>query len=239
MRYVWASGSHTGLVRDNNEDSIHPEHDGYCCGPLVVAVADGLGGHTGGEVASRKAINGAVAATGSPARRVEAANTEILNTVVERPRLAGMGTTLTLGQLDPDGRVTLGHVGDSRAYLLRGGDLLRLTVDHTFVQQEVDAGRLTEEEARVHPHRAHLTRALGFEFNVEVDVVETALVIGDRLLVCSDGVTEMLSDDRIAAILGVGAPSDAVWGLIEAANHAGGRDNVSAVVVLVKEDTEQ
>ena len=239
MNFVWASGSHTGRVRKNNEDVIHPEYDGYSSEPLLVAVADGLGGHRDGEVASRIAVDNAVAATGAPWYRVKAANTAILDAVLHRPHLVGMGTTLTLAQLDPAGRVTLGHVGDSRAYLLRGRRLTRLTVDHSYVQEEIEAGRLTEEQARRHPQRSHLTRALGSGQDVSVDLGRNRLLVDDRLLLCSDGLTSMLTDDQIAAILRVGPPSDAVWGLIEAANHAGGHDNVSAVVVLVRKSAGQ
>ena len=233
MKFVWASGSHTGRIRENNEDVIHPEYDGSGSEPLLVAVADGLGGHRDGEVASRLAIDSAVASAGPPWQRVKAANTAILDAVLRQPHLVGMGTTLTVAQLDPAGSVTLGHVGDSRAYLLRAGRLIRLTVDHSFVQEEIEAGRLSEEQARRHPKRSHLTRALGFGHDIAVDIGSTPLVIGDRLLLCSDGITSMLTDDQIAAILGVGPPSDTAWGLIEAANHAGGHDNVSVVVILV------
>ena len=239
MKFVWSSGTHGGRVRKNNEDVIHPEHDGYSSEPVLVAVADGLGGHRDGEVASRIAMDSAVAAGGAPWFRVRAANTAILDAVLQQPHLVGMGTTLTMAQLSPAGSVALGHVGDTRAYLLRAGKLTRLTVDHSYVQEEVDAGRLTEEEARQHPKRHHLTRALGFGQDLPVDVGSANLAVGDRLLLCSDGLTSMLTDDRIPAILGEGPPSDAVWGLIEAANHAGGHDNVSAVVVLVNRSIEE
>ena len=233
MRFVWATGTHTGRIRENNEDAIYPETDGYSLEPLLVAVADGLGGHREGEVASRVAMDAAVASDGPPWQRVKAANSAILDAVLKRPQLVGMGTTLTLAELDPGGNVTLGHVGDSRAYLLRSGRFIRLTVDHTFVQEEIEAGRLTEEQARRHPNRSHLTRALGFGRDVAIDVGSSSLKVGDRLLLCSDGLTSMLTDDQIATHLVKGPPSDAVWGLIEAAIRAGGHDNVSTVVVAV------
>lgn len=231
MRFVWATGSHTGRVRENNEDAIHPKEDGRTSDPLLVGVADGLGGARYGEVASRIAMDTAVETRSRPWRRVRAANTAILDAVLREPQFVGMGTTLTLAMLDPVGSIELGHVGDSRAYLLRGGRLIRLTVDHTHVQEEIEAGRLTEEKARTHPQRAYLTRALGFSQDLDVDIEHSALVPGDRLLLCSDGLTSMIRDDRIAAIPGAGPPSDVVWELIEAANHAGGNDNVSVVVV--------
>ena len=236
MRFIWASGTHTGRIRKNNEDVVHPETDGHCSAPLLVGVADGLGGHRDGEVASRVAMDGAVGGKGPPWQRVKAANTAILDEVLQDPQLVGMGTTLTLAQLDPAGSVELGHVGDSRAYQLRAGRLIRRTVDHTYVQEEIEAGRLTEEQARIHPRRAQLTRALGFGQEVAVDVGSASVVVGDRLLVCSDGLTAMLTDEEITAILMEGPPSAVVWGLIEAANRAGGHDNVTVVVVLVAQD---
>lgn len=233
MRFIWASDTHTGLVRENNEDAIHPRNDGYTAGPLLVGVADGLGGARYGEVASRIAIEVAARAGGRPWQRVRAANASILERVLRQPKYVGMGTTLTLAMLDPLGGVELGHVGDSRAYLLRDAAFRRLTVDHTFVQEEIEAGRLTEEKARTHPQRAYLTRALGFARDLTVDIGQSDLRPGDRLLLCSDGLTSMLSDDGIAAILATGPPSAVSWGLIEAANAAGGHDNVSVVVVTV------
>ena len=233
MRFVWASGTHTGRIRKNNEDAVHPETDGYCLEPLLVGVADGLGGHRGGEVASRVAMDRAVEAEGPPWQQVKAANKAILDNVLDNPHRVGMGTTLTLARLDPAGSADIGHVGDSRAYLLRAGRLIRLTVDHTYVQEEIEAGRLTEQQARIHPRRAQLTRALGLGQEVAVDVGSTSLAVDDRLLVCSDGLTAMVTDEAITAILAEGPPSDVVWGLIEAANRAGGHDNVSVVVVAV------
>ena len=235
MRFVWASGTHQGRIRNNNEDFVHPLTDGHSLEPLLVGVADGLGGHRDGEVASRVAMTSAVETEGPPWQRVKAANKAILDDVLDNPHRVGMGTTLTLAQLDPEGSATIGHVGDSRAYLLRAGRLIRLTVDHTYVQEEIEAGRLTEEQARGHPRRAQLTRALGFGQEVPVDVGSTSLAVGDRLLLCSDGLTAMLTDEEITAILAEGPPSDVVWGLIEAANRAGGHDNVSVVVAVVTE----
>ena len=236
MRFVWASGTDTGRRRPKNEDSIHPEHDGRTSGVLLVAVADGLGGHRGGEVASSVAMKVAAGAGGTPEDRVRAANEAILDEVLEQPRLVGMGTTLTVAELRPDGEVTVAHVGDSRAYRWHAGRFKQLTVDHTFVQEEVDAGRLDPAQVHSHPERSVLTRALGFGHDLEVDLVRLRVSVGDRLLLCSDGLTSMVRDDRIAAILGSGAPSEAVWELIEAANRSGGLDNVSVIVVAIAED---
>ena len=234
MKFVWATGSHPGRVRDNNEDVVFPESDGRSDESVLVALADGMGGHVGGEVASRIAIEEATATTGNPERRVKTSNEAIIDAVLEKPSLAGMGTTLTLAQLDPIGRVTLGHVGDSRAYLLRHDEMVQLTEDHTWVQAEVNAGRMTAEDARTHPKNALITRALGLGRDIEVDVKRSRVIAGDRLLLCSDGLTDMLTDDEIAKLLAEGTPSEAAWALIEAANQAGGQDNVSVVVVVVE-----
>ena len=236
MRFVWASGTDTGRRRPKNEDSIHPKHDGRTSGVLLVAVADGLGGHRGGEVASSVAIEAAISGGGTPEERVRAANKAILDKVLKEPRLAGMGTTLTVAELRPDGQVTVAHVGDSRAYRWHAGRFEQLTVDHTFVQEEVDAGRLDPAQVHSHPERAVLTRALGFGHGLEVHGAGLEVSVGDRLLLCSDGLTSMVRDDRIADILESGAPSEAVWALIEAANRSGGLDNVSVVVVAIAED---
>lgn len=236
MRFVWASGSHTGRRRPKNEDSIHPEHDGRASGSLLVVVADGLGGHRGGEVASSLAVKVVVGAAGTLEERVRAANDAIMRDVLDQPQLVGMGTTLTLAEIRPDGEVELAHVGDSRAYWWHAGRFRQITIDHTFVQEEVDAGRLTPEQARRHPERSVLTRALGFGHGLVVDVDRLKVSVGDRLLLCSDGLTSMVRDDRIADILEAEAPSDAVWALIEAANRSGGLDNVSVIVVAIAED---
>ena len=234
MKFVWATGSHPGRVRDNNEDVVFPESDGRSSEPLLIALADGMGGHVAGEVASRIAIEEATETTGNPERRVKTSNEAIIDAVLEKPSLAGMGTTLTLAQLEPIGRVTVGHVGDSRAYLLGADEFTQLTEDHTYVQEEVNAGRLTPAEARGHSKGGLITRALGLGRDVEVDIKRSRLIAGDRILLCSDGLTDMLTDDEIAAILAEGTPSEAAWALIEAANQAGGLDNVSVVVVVVE-----
>lgn len=235
MRFTWAGGSDAGLAREKNEDAYYPDQDGSGPGPLLFAAADGLGGLPAGELASRTAVDSSIAADGSPEDRIRAANRAVVEAGIRRfGRLDAIGTTLTLAQLDPDGLLTLGHVGDSRAYLLRGGKMEQLTVDHTAAQEMVFRGVITEAQARFDPNRAALTRAVGIERQVEVDVIEKQLAAGDRLLLCSDGLNEMIEDDRIAALLGGGAPAAAVRNLIEAANQAGGRDNITAVVVEVE-----
>lgn len=234
MTLTWATGSHRGRIRENNEDSVFPETGGRTDGALVVAVADGMGGHVGGEVASGLAIEALATQTElTIAQRVSAANDLILSEVADQSELRGMGTTLTAAEFSPPRSLVIAHIGDSRAYLFRSSILEQLTSDHTVVADYLRAGSIRPEDVATHPQRSMLTRALGLYPNVEVDVVETRIRSGDRLLVCSDGLTSMLSDQRIAAALGVGTPEETVWTLIEAANQAGGHDNISLVVVDV------
>ena len=236
MNYTWASATHPGLVRDGNEDALSPSDDGTGRGPLVVAVADGMGGHVAGEIASRIAIDAAVdgaSAAMDAVARVEAGNDAVLSATQSEPELAGMGTTMTLAILDERGRMQIGHVGDSRLYLFRDDQLQLLTNDHTWVGELVARGQLTPEAAATHPRRHMLTRVLGTS-PVVVDETTLDLEKGDRILVCSDGLTSMLGDQRIAAIIrGAESVSDAAWALVEAANFEGGIDNTSVVVVDV------
>lgn len=237
MKYSWAVESHVGLMRGGNEDSFAPANDDAAEGPVVIAVADGMGGHTAGEIASRLAIEAAtlddVTDLPDPAERVRRANSAVIEAITRDPRLAGMGTTLTLGIFGGDGVLRLGHVGDSRAYVLRNGKLDRLTHDHTFVAELVDAGHLTESEARTHPRRNLVTRSIGMD-DVEVDEIDRRLEPGDRVLLCTDGLTSMVPDADIARLLGEApSPSAAAWRLIDAANAAGGYDNTTVAVVDV------
>ncbi|MEE9206296.1 MAG: protein phosphatase 2C domain-containing protein, partial [Acidimicrobiia bacterium] len=141
MNFAWATRTDVGRVRDHNEDSVWPTADGSTDEVLAVAVADGMGGHAGGEVASATALDTAMAVSGEPTMRVLAANVAVVDAARQRPRLAGMGTTLTLALLDPDGDLDIGHVGDSRAYLLRDGTLQQLTRDHSYVADLIAAGK--------------------------------------------------------------------------------------------------
>ena len=232
MRYVWASASHKGMVRDNNEDSVFPTSSGESDDSAVLIVADGMGGHVAGEVASRIAINTAASVDLDPTDRIAAGNRAIREEVARDPSLEGMGTTMTLLQID-DGRATVAHVGDSRAYLLRGGSLHQMTEDHTVANEYVSQGRISEEEADSHPLRHMVTRTLGLTRFVEIDEVELELKVGDRLLLCSDGLTEMVKLEKLTDLLGTGEPDEVVWTLVEAANAAGGVDNITVVVVDV------
>jgi PPM family protein phosphatase len=220
----------TGRQRHANEDSY------FARAPLF-AVADGMGGAQAGEVASRIAAgafergpqNDDVSAEGQLEELAQKANRRIHKLAQEDSSRAGMGTTLTAAMLRDD-EVALGHVGDSRAYLLRDGQLKRLTKDHSLVEELRRQGRLTEEQAEEHPQRSIITRALGPEPSVNVDTMTFPARDGDVFLLCSDGLTTMVSDDQIRDIL-VNSRSlrSAVNKLIDAANRGGGRDNITAV----------
>jgi protein phosphatase len=224
-----------GRHRRGNEDSS------YARAP-VFALADGMGGAAAGEVASQIAIEAFEAGLprgGTPEERlsvvVQRANRAIYDRAQADPRLDGMGTTLTSVYLDAD-HVALAHVGDSRAYRLRGGELTRLTEDHSLVEELLKDGKLTEEEAFEHPQRSIITRALGQEPIVEVDTFSYPVKADDVLLLCSDGLTDMLTERQVAELL-VDAPNldRAAQQLVDAANQAGGRDNITVVLFRVEE----
>jgi len=238
MTFQWAVATDQGRVRGHNEDTLWPRPglggvaDGEAEGEFVAAVADGMGGHIGGEVASRLAIEAALAAGGEAVERLQAANAAVVGTALDKPRLAGMGTTMTLAILSP-GAVEIGHIGDSRAYLYRDGALAQLTRDHSLMADMLASGELTPEQAAVHPFRSVITRALGMESRVVIDRVTRDLLPGDRLLLCSDGLTTMLADAEVASLLARGDARSAAADLVAAANRAGGVDNISVVVVDV------
>lgn len=233
MKYVWGSATHQGMVRQNNEDALYPDRSGESDGPAVLMVADGMGGHVAGEVASRLAINAAASSTLDPGDRVAAANRAIREEVARQPDLQGMGTTLTLVELTPEGTARFGHVGDSRAYLFRGGELRQLTDDHTVAAEYVALGQLSVEEATGHPQSHMLTRCLGLTRFVNVDEFDLELQAGDRLLLCSDGLNLMVAPDVIVENLSGGTADEAAWKLVEVANKAGGHDNTSVIVIDV------
>ena len=230
MKIAAGVATDIGKVREGNEDS-------YLVDPplFLFAVADGMGGHRGGEVASHLALETveslARAGTGTLAEHVHEANRTVFERSQRDRHVTGMGTTLTAARI-VDGAVYLAHVGDSRAYLLRAGAFRQLTEDHTLVNRMVKAGEITADEAEVHPHRNVLTRALGTEADVEVDEAEVPLMDGDRLLLCSDGLFGMVTEDQIQAILETEPdPQHAADRLIRAANRAGGVDNITALVL--------
>jgi serine/threonine protein phosphatase PrpC len=207
----------------------------------LFAVADGMGGHQGGEVASKLALEllRRAADGGSDlAEVVREANRAVFSKASEDPGLTGMGTTLTAVVLQGD-RLRLAHVGDSRMYRVRDGSMERITRDHTVVENLVEKGQLTPREAHIHPQRSILTRALGVEEDVQVDEAEVDIKPGDRLLLCSDGLTGMVGEEDILRILtGNDDPQAASDALVDAANEAGGQDNITAVVLDVEVSAE-
>jgi serine/threonine protein phosphatase PrpC len=229
------SGSDTGRQRRANEDSLMVRS------PLFV-VADGMGGAQAGEVASKVAADTFQAGlpdTGEPegalAALVQQANARIYELSHTNAEHAGMGTTLTAIYVG-EREVAIAHVGDSRAYCLRDGQLLRLTDDHSLVDELLRQGRLTPEEAIEHPQRSVITRALGIEGVVEVDTRSLRGLPGDVYLICSDGLTTMLSEQLIAEVLlSQSRLRDAGEALIAAANQAGGRDNITVILLRLEE----
>ena len=237
MRLAAGFATNRGLVRQTNEDSFLVRTGLY-------VVCDGMGGARAGEVASQMACERMVAIDPSTAGTEELrttivdANERISARSLAEPRLLGMGTTLT-SALMRDGVMLLGHVGDSRAYLLHEGALRQVTDDHSWVGEMVRRGELTVAEAAVHPHRSVITKALGTDGAVEPDILEVPLAPGDRLMLCSDGLSGMVSDDSIQDLLRLPDPPQAVAdGLIAAALKGGGEDNVTVVVVDVLSDAE-
>ncbi|WP_133890036.1 Stp1/IreP family PP2C-type Ser/Thr phosphatase [Streptomyces sp. BK208] len=231
----FAAGSHKGMIREGNEDS------GYA-GPRLLAIADGMGGQAAGEVASSEVISTIVALDDdvpgsdvltSLGAAVQRANDQLRQMVEEDPALEGMGTTLT-ALLWTGQRLGMVHVGDSRAYLLRDGVLTQITQDHTWVQRLVDEGRITEEEAGTHPQRSLLMRALGSGDHVEPDLSIREVRAGDRYLICSDGLSGVVShqtmEDTLASYQG---PQETVQELIQLALRGGGPDNITVIVADV------
>jgi PPM family protein phosphatase len=235
MKVVAGVATDIGQVREGNEDA-------YLVEPPLYAVADGMGGAKGGEVASQLALETIEerfrAGTGTLESQLEEANRTVFEKAAGDQRLRGMGTTLTAA-LIAGGAAHLAHVGDSRAYLSRAGALRMLTRDHTLVNQMVAEGEISEAEAEVHPHRNVLTRVIGTEPEVDVDVDDVGLLEGDRLLLCSDGLTTMLTKDQIKAILeSGGSPQEAADRLVRAANRAGGLDNITVLILDVLSDDD-
>jgi protein phosphatase len=225
----FASRTHVGRVRQINQDAVH-------CDQGLYLVADGMGGHRGGEVAS--AVTVQVVAAREPATAdeladaIRAANDEVLRQGEHDPELYGMGTTV-VAAVPLDGHsYALANVGDSRAYLLRNGELRQITIDHNRVSELLDRGLITAAEARVHPERNIITRALGVEHHLEVDTWVLELAPGDRLLLCSDGLVNEVTDTVIEGILRrLADPEQAADELLRLALDHGGRDNVTLVLV--------
>jgi protein phosphatase len=232
-----AAVSDTGRRRLRNEDA-------YVCDAPLFAVADGMGGAQAGELASRlvataleereRGLHGEAVVN----ELVQAANARVYQRALEDPSAAGMGTTVTMALVDADAEtIAIGHVGDSRAYRVRGERLEQLTADHSLVAELVRSGRLTPEQAAEHPHRSVITRALGTEARVDVDTFTIETAAGDLVFVCSDGLTVMVDDDDILALAdNAGREPEAVArALVDAANRAGGEDNITVVAFEIVE----
>jgi PPM family protein phosphatase len=228
----------TGRQRSENEDAL------FVRAPIFV-VADGMGGAQAGEVASKAAAEAfdrdLPDAPPGPLLRetIEAANREIHQLAHADPSRAGMGTTITAAIVDAQREeVGIGHVGDSRAYRLRAGRLERLTRDHSLVEEMRRKGQITDAQAEEHPQRSIITRALGPEPEVEVDVQTVPAAPGDVFLLCSDGLTTMVDEERIAAVLSAAdSMREAVRTLVDEANAAGGRDNITALAFRLEDAT--
>ena len=252
MKITSFGGTDTGKKRTNNEDA-YLLNDQLC----LYAVADGVGGNEGGEIASRIAVEtiavvvpdmlgekdrtpptAALSKTdpdnGALTYALTLANRNIRREQSQHPELSGMATTLT-ALLLRKGRLLLAHIGDSRAYLLRSGKFEQLTSDHSFVAEQLRAGALTPEQARTSPYRNVITRALGIDEEVKADFTSHAVLREDRLLLCTDGLTGLVNDAEIHRLLSTATPRDAVHKLLAAANDGGGIDNITAVVVWVAE----
>ena len=241
----WGSATDRGLVRRNNQDHL-------LVGPELFAVADGMGGHAAGEVASEVAIEAVRAAFGTDTgprssddlrTAVEQANRVVYERAQDDPALRGMGTTLTVAAVVVDKaeeRIAVANVGDSRAYVFAHGDLTQLTEDHSVAEELVRQGQISPDEVDTHPQRHILTRALGIFPEVEVDVWDVLPYVGDRLLLCSDGLVREIADEQIAAVLRrLSDPSQAAQDLVARARAAGGSDNITVIVVDVVDDGGQ
>lgn len=231
---IFGSRTDVGCVRERNEDSL-------AVSPPLFAVADGMGGHAAGDVASELAVKVLMKNAPTTAdvdmlgEAVIKANHAVINEAL-RAELAGMGTTMTACVIEGT-HLAIAHVGDSRAYLLHHGKLQQLTRDHSLVADMVEAGRLTEEEARVHPNRSIITRAIGSDPNMQPDLYEITASPGDRLLLCSDGLYSMVENSRIQSQLArIRDPQRCASALVNDAISAGGLDNVTVVVVDIVGD---
>ena len=229
--------THTGLVREQNEDTIRVANSAQG----LYILADGMGGHLAGEVASSMTadeIEKRLAACDAPSTEIlrEAiaqANAIVYEKQLTEPEMQGMGTTLTI-LWEGKEYVYIGHVGDSRAYLFRDGLFRQMTEDHSMVGEMVRAGVLTPEAARTHPRRNVITQAVGGDISVHPDVFQIIKTPGDKWLLCSDGLTDMVEDAFIARIVAENAPAAAAQLLIEKALENGGKDNVSVMLLEVE-----
>ncbi len=251
MNYEFCIRTDPGLARENNEDSVTVDE-----ATRLGILADGMGGYNAGEVASGMAttfikseLGRWLAQAGRHAnsrevRRameicVDNANRSIFNAANSNPQYSGMGTTLVVGVFQ-DGRLMLGHIGDSRCYRLRHGQLEQITKDHSLLQEQMDAGLITPEQAATSTNKNLVTRALGVEDAVLLEVNEHKVEPGDIYVMCSDGLSDMVDDDGIAGVLAQDVPLEQkVAMLVDAANANGGRDNISVLVALANEGSRK
>ena len=249
MIYEICTDTDTGLARDNNEDAVALDAQTGLC-----ILADGMGGYNAGEIASGMACafiksemsrwlsQAGVNANSKEVKRaleicVQNANHSIFNAANSNPQYTGMGTTLVVGVFQT-GRLMLGHIGDSRCYRLRDGNFQQITKDHSLLQEQIDAGLITPEQALTSANKNLVTRALGVEDGVLLDVTEHRVETGDVYLMCSDGLSDMVRDQSIADImLGDATLAQKATQLVAVANAAGGRDNISVVLTHAKEET--
>ncbi|MCH3925165.1 MAG: Stp1/IreP family PP2C-type Ser/Thr phosphatase [Atopobiaceae bacterium] len=234
-RLSWGSRSDVGLVRGHNEDSFLVQDP-------VFAVCDGVGGHAAGEVASAiavRTISQLAPDTADDARlgaAIEEANSAIISAAQSGQGRDGMGCTASAVVIDGS-RMAVAHVGDSRVYLLSGGVLVRITHDHSYVEELVDAGEITADEARVHPSRSIITRALGSDPDMYADHFTLDVHAGDRIIICSDGLSSMVPDAKIESVaISCATPQAAADTLVSAALEGGGHDNVTVIIVDVEDD---
>jgi serine/threonine protein phosphatase PrpC len=251
MMYQFCAKTDPGRARENNEDSVTFEDE-----VGVAVLADGMGGYNAGEIASGMAtafikselsrwlLEAGASAQARAVRRameicVDNANLAIFNSANSNAAYAGMGTTLVVGVFRDD-RLLLGHIGDSRCYRLRAGALIQITKDHSLLQEQIDAGLITPEQASTSSIKNLVTRALGVEEAVILDVNEHLIEPGDLYLMCSDGLSDMVDDELVARIVGEDSSLDhKADSLITAANDNGGRDNISVLLVAVSEAAEK
>ena len=239
-----------GIRRENNEDSIFVSNKKIGSLPNLFIIADGMGGHNAGEVASSKAIEFfCESVEGNKAEKgemldsifsgIKYANESILQLASSSGDYSGMGTTFTACVCEKS-NLYIGHLGDSRAYVINKSGSKQITTDHTYVHELVNAGKITAEEAKVHPSRNIITRTLGIDSGVMADGKIQPVKASDYVLLCSDGLSNMLSDDEISNIvLGEGSLSQKADELIRCANENGGIDNISVIIISMKEVSEE
>ena len=251
MNYTFCTKTDPGRARENNEDSV-----AYDENTRLAVLADGMGGYNAGEIASGMAtafIKSEMARwlteAGSHAKPkevrraveicVENANRSIYNAANSNAQYSGMGTTLVVAAFQGD-KVLMGHIGDSRCYRLRGGNFQQITKDHSLLQEQIDAGLLTEEQAATSSYKNLVTRALGVDDAVALDLNEHDVEVGDLYLMCSDGLSDMVEDAEIAEILGAAQSLEEIADkLVATANDHGGRDNISVLLALASAEKEK